>query len=305
MGHEGRLSPVELLRRVTFSLEQLAVQGLASGVVRGASAGLQAELPALDGQLRALIEDGVALLARLVEAAADKPPGTWTRTMAQGAVSGAVEELRRSMPGVDALSRELVERVNAWLERSSEAAALNSRELREPGARARELATGAVKGVVAELEAALPALSPMGAEVASQAGRGFVQGLGEALESRSGKFDEVLDEAGRRLVHAVVEQLDLELRALRSRTGLDVGGAVASMAERTAGATVRGASEELRRQVRATREAGQVPSLRSASREVTLGVLSALSERLFRPLAVMTGVGGVLALTAFTLTRRR
>ncbi|AGC43969.1 hypothetical protein MYSTI_02653 [Myxococcus stipitatus DSM 14675] len=305
MGHEGRLSPVELLRRVTFSLEQLAVQGLASGVVRGASAGLQAELPALDGQLRALIEDGVALLARIVEAVADKPPGTWTRTMAQSAVSGAVEELRRSMPGVDALSRELVERVNAWLDRSSEAAALHNRELREPGARARELATGAVKGVVKELETALPALSPMGAQVASQAGRGFIQGFGEALEARSETFDEVLDEAGRRLVHAVVEQLDQELRALRARTELDVGGAVASMAERTASATVRGASEELRRQVRATREAGQVPSLRTASREVTLGVLSALSERLLRPLAVMTGVGGALALTAFTLTRRR
>lgn len=304
MRHEGRLSPVELLRRVTLSLEQLAVQGLASGAVRGASEGLQAELPALDGQLRALIEDGVALLARLVQDAAERPPGAWTRSMAESAVAGAVDELRRSMPGVDALSRELIERMNAWLERSSEAAALRNRELREPGARAREMATGVVEGVVKELEHALPAVSPMGAEVASQAGRGFIQGLGEALESRSEKFDEVLDEAGRRLVHAVVEQLDLELRALRSRSQRDMGSAVASMAERTAVATVRGASEELRRQFRATRDAGG-PPLRVASREVTLGVLSALSERLRRPLAVMTGVGGVLALTAFTLARRR
>jgi len=305
MRHDGRLSPVELMRRLTLSLERIAAHGLTSGAIQGASEGLQAELPGLDGQLRELIQDVVALLAREVEEASERPPGTWSRSLAENAVKGVVAELRRSMPGADALSHELLERVNAWLDRSSRVAEQRQRELRQPGARARTLATGAVRGAVLELEHEMPVLAPIASEVASQAGRGLVEGLGTALEARAERFDEVLESAGRRFIHAVVEQLEMEVTARRESSDVDVGLVVATMAERTASATVRGASEELRRQLRATRDELGSPSLRGASREVALGVFSALSERLKVPLAIAAGAGGALMLTAFTLARRR
>ncbi|NTX39427.1 hypothetical protein HUA78_33825 [Myxococcus sp. CA033] len=305
MRHDGRLSPVELMRRLTLSLERIAAHGLTSGAIQGASEGLQAELPGLDGQLRQLIQDAVALLAREVEVAAERPRGSWSRSLVESAVQGVVAELRRSMPGADALSHDLLERVNGWLDHSAKAADQRQRELRQPGARARTLATGAVRGAVLELEHEMPVLAPIASEVASQAGRGLVEGLSTALDARTERLDEVLEQVGRRFIHAVVGQLELELKEHRERSDVDVGVVVATMAERTATATVRGASEELRRQLRTTRDELGNPSLRSASREVTLGVFSALSERLRMPLAVAMGAGGALMLTAFTLARRR
>ncbi|NTX53237.1 hypothetical protein [Myxococcus sp. CA039A] len=291
------------MRRLTLSLERIAAHGLTSGAIQGASEGLQAELPGLDGQLRQLIQDAVALLAREVEVAAERPRGSWSRSLVESAVQGVVAELRRSMPGADALSHDLLERVNGWLDHSAKAADQRQRELRQPGARARTLATGAVRGAVLELEHEMPVLAPIASEVASQAGRGLVEGLSTALDARTERLDEVLEQVGRRFIHAVVGQLELELKEHRERS--DVGVVVATMAERTATATVRGASEELRRQLRTTRDELGNPSLRSASREVTLGVFSALSERLRMPLAVAMGAGGALMLTAFTLARRR
>ncbi|MBZ4413681.1 hypothetical protein K8640_36195 [Myxococcus sp. XM-1-1-1] len=303
MRNGGWLSPVERVRRLALSLERLAAHGLASGAVSGATEGLQEELPALDGTLKELIQDTVLLLARTVHEANEHAPGAWTHTLAESAVRSAVEELRRSMPGVDLMSRELVERMNGWLERTAETEALRRRELRKPGARARTMATGAVRGAVKELEHDMEMVAPMAAHLASRAGQGLIEGLSHALEARSERLDEVLERAGRRFVHSVVEQLALELKARRE--GTDLGGAVAAMAERTAVATVRGASEELRRQGRAARDEHSGSSLRAASRDVTLGVLSALSEHLRRPFAVVAGTGGALMLTALTLKRWR
>ncbi|ATB35091.1 hypothetical protein CYFUS_000503 [Cystobacter fuscus] len=309
MSHERRLSPVELLRQLTLSVERLAAQGLASGAVRGATEELRAGHPELDGQLQAVFQDVLTLLERMVHEAAGRPvrpPEEWSRRVAEGAVRGAVEELRRSMPGVDAFSHEVLERLNRLLERSTRVAANRERELRMPGTRARIAAAGAVRGALGELHDAMPRLAPMAAGLSSQVGRGFVEGLGAKAREERDVFAAILERAGRGFIHALVEQLDTELRARWGVGEGKVGRVVEDRAEQVAAACVRGATGELLRQVRSlggSSSAGE--ALQRAGREVSSGILSALAEGLRKPFFAAAGASCALLLTALLVTRAR
>jgi hypothetical protein len=309
MSKEARLSPVELLRQLTLSVERLAAQGLASGAVRGATEELRAGLPALDGQLQAVFEDVLSLLERMAHEAAvrpARPPEEWSRLVAEGAVRGALEELRRSMPGVEVFTREAVEHLNQLLEDSTRIASGREKELRQPGARARLVAAGAVKGALRQLHDALPQLAPVVAALSSQVGRGFIEGLGSKAAEESAAFTVFLEHVGRSFVHALVEQLDTELRTRWGAEEGKVGRAVEDTAGQVAAACVRGATEELVRQVRSLgRSSSGEGALQRAGREVSSGILSALGESLRTPLVVAAGTGSALLLAVLLVTRWR
>jgi hypothetical protein len=309
MSKEARLSPVELLRQLTLSVERLAAQGLASGAVRGATEELRAGLPALDGQLQAVFEDVLTLLERMAHEAAARParpPEEWSRLVAEGAVRGAVEELRRSVPGAEVFSQELVARLNHLLERSAGVAASRERELRKPGTRARLAAAGAVQGALGQLHDSMPRLALVATELSSQVGRGFVEGVGAKAEEKREAFAAFLEHAARSFVHALVEQLDTELKARRSAMEGDMGRAAEELAEQVTAASVRGAAEELIRQLRPLRESSSGKGLlRRAGREVSSGILSALGEGLRKPFVVAAGAGSALLLVALLVTKTR
>jgi hypothetical protein len=177
--------PFEWLRGLALSLERLAAQGVASGAVRGAADELRAGVPDdLDAQVRALLQEGLTVLERLVgEAARSKgsPLGTWSRTTAEGAVRGAVEEVRRLVPDLQPTTQEIFARVNLWLDRSASEAAARAQEIRVPGDRMRIAAAGAVAGATEQLGVALPQLGAPAAEFAARVGRGFVRGAADEL----------------------------------------------------------------------------------------------------------------------------
>jgi hypothetical protein len=177
--------PVDWLRGLALSLERLAAQGVASGAVRGATEELRAGVPDdLDLQLRALIQDALTVVGRLVgEAAKAKtsPLESWSRTAAEGAVRGALEETRRLVPEMRPMNEELFARVRLWLDRSEAEAAAREHAIRSPGELARVAAAGAVAGATDQLGVAFPALADPAAEFASRVGRGVVRGAAEEL----------------------------------------------------------------------------------------------------------------------------
>jgi hypothetical protein len=179
--------PVEWLRGIALALERLAVQGVASGAVRGAADELRAGLPdELDARVRALLADGLTALERLAAEAAGPQDvgsrlGAWSRAAAEGAMRGAVEELRRLTPELRPTTQEVLTRVKLWLDRSAAEAAIRARVIREPGDQMRIAAQGAVAGATEQLSVALPQLAEPAAELAARVGRGFVRGTAEEL----------------------------------------------------------------------------------------------------------------------------
>ena len=177
--------PVDWLRGLALSLERLAAQGVASGAVRGATQEIRAGVPdELDGQLRALIQDALTVVGRLVgEAARSKasPLAAWSGSVGEGAVRGGIEEFRRLVPYAQPMNEELFAHVKAWLDRSETEAAVRTQAVRAPRDVARLAAAGAVAGVTDQLTAALPALAAPAAEFASRVGRGAVRGVAEEL----------------------------------------------------------------------------------------------------------------------------
>jgi hypothetical protein len=172
--------PFEWLRGLALSLERLAAQGVASGAVRGAADELKAGVPDdLDAQVRTLLQQGLTVLERLVDEAArsrGSPLGTWSRTTAEGAVRGAVEELRRLVPEMQPTTQELLVRVKQFLERSAAESEERAQVIHAPGDRVRIAAAGAVAGATEQLGVALPQLGAPAAEFAARVGRGFVRG---------------------------------------------------------------------------------------------------------------------------------
>jgi hypothetical protein len=179
------LNPVEWLRGVALSLERLAAQGVASGAVRGATEELRAGLPDdLDTEVRTVAEDVLTVLARLSAEAArarTSPLETWSTRAAAGAVRGAVEELRRLVPDMQATNQELIARLKLWLDRTSSEASARAQELHAPGEATRTAAAGAIRGATEQLTAALPVLAVPAAEFASKFGHALVQGTAEEL----------------------------------------------------------------------------------------------------------------------------
>jgi hypothetical protein len=177
--------PVEWLRDLAVSLERLAVEGVASGAVRGATDELRAGLPDdADEHLRTLLRDGLAVLERFLAEAAGSgtsPLAAWSRATAEGAVRGAVEELRRLAPELRPTTQEVLVRLKLWLDRSAAEAAARSQVIHSPGDRMRIAAAGATAGAAEELSAVLPQLATPAAEFASSVGRGFVRGAAGEL----------------------------------------------------------------------------------------------------------------------------
>jgi hypothetical protein len=177
--------PVDWLRGLALSLERLAAQGVASGAVRGATDELRARMPEdLDARVRAVLLDALTVLGRLTAeaASAEAPPfAAWSRTAAEGAVRGAVEELRRLQPEMEPTNRELIAHVRRWLERSQVEADERVQALRAPGVIARLAASGAVAGAAEQLRTALPQLAAPAGEFASRVGRDVVRGAAEEL----------------------------------------------------------------------------------------------------------------------------
>jgi hypothetical protein len=177
--------PVEWLRGFALSLERLAVQGVAGGAVRGAADELRAGVSQdLDAQVRTLLHEGLTVLERLVADAARSrasPLGAWSRSTAEGAVRGAVEELRRLVPELQPATQELLARVRRWLDRSALEAEARTQEIRAPGDRARIAAAGAVAGATDQLAVALPELATPATDFAARVGRGFVRGAAEEM----------------------------------------------------------------------------------------------------------------------------
>jgi hypothetical protein len=177
--------PVDWLRGLALSLERLAAQGVASGAVRGATQEIRAGVPEdLDVQLRALIQDALTVVGRLVGEAAKtrtSPLESWSRTAAEGAVRGAIEETRRLVPEMRPMNQELFARLKLWLDHSQTESAARTQAIHSPGEIARTAAQGAVAGVTDQLSAALPALATPAAEFASRVGRGAVRGVAEEL----------------------------------------------------------------------------------------------------------------------------
>ncbi len=177
--------PVDWLRGLALSLERLAAQGVASGAVRGATEELRAGVPEdLDVLVRALLQDALVVLGRLADEAArskSSPLSAWSRTVAEGAVRGAVEEARRLVPDLQPTTQELIGRVRLWLDRSQAEAAARAQAIRAPGDRARIAAAGAIAGATDQMIAAFPVLAEPAAEFASRVGSGAVRGAAEEL----------------------------------------------------------------------------------------------------------------------------
>jgi hypothetical protein len=176
---------VDWLRGVALSLERLAAQGVASGAVRGATEELRAGVPEeLDEQVRGMIADALVVIGRMADEAArskSSPLAAWSRSVGEGAVRGALEELRRLVPEMRPMNQELFTRVRQWLDRSESEAAARAHAIRSPGELARVAAAGAIAGVTDQLGVALPALAEPAAEFASRVGRGAVRGAAEEL----------------------------------------------------------------------------------------------------------------------------
>jgi hypothetical protein len=183
----GGAHPLEWLRGFALSVERLAAQGVASGALRGAADELRAGLPDdVSARVRTLLESGLTTLEHAVAAAAEtsSTPGSWSQATAEAVVRGTVEEFRRLIPELRPTTREVLERVKTWLERSASEAAARAQEIRAPGDRARIAAAGAISGALEKLSEELPRLAQPAADLAEQVGRALVRGSADELSQR-------------------------------------------------------------------------------------------------------------------------
>ncbi|MET0402410.1 MAG: hypothetical protein ABW123_08395 [Cystobacter sp.] len=312
MPTEPRAGPVELLRHLALSLERLVVQEAASGLVRGAADGLREEVPEIDGQLRAILQDALTVLGRLVHEAAERErvdPGEATRVLAASAMQGMLEVLEAEWQDGGMPLHGFVQRLNLLLDGVIDFAHSRSEEIRTPRERARAITEAIVDAAVERLHSSVPrfaeemrVLAPLGSEVAELTGRGLVTGLESKLQEDKEVLGELLHRAGHELGRGMAAGIREELASSPEQSIDALGSALESLAERTAAATVRGASGAL---VSAWREVPRNDgSVRRMSRDVTAGVLEALGEKLRRPLLTMAGAGGVMSLALLAVRWR-
>lgn len=281
MANERRMGPVEVFRNLALSLERMAAREAASSVVRGAADGLREEMPEVDGQLRALLQDALTVLGRMAHEAAERErvePGASAHTLAASAMQGMLDVLEREWQDGGMPLHAFVERLNRLLDEVVAFAHSRTDEIRSPGERAQAMAEGMVRAAVRELHESVPALAedmqtlaPLGAGIASQVGRGLVEGIESKFREDAAVLEGLLERAGRGLVRGVAAGLREELASTPWREALGRGG-----------------------------------TLRRASRELTGGVLEALGAGLRRPLLAVAGVGSALmALTVLSVRWRR
>ncbi|MDY7230179.1 hypothetical protein [Hyalangium rubrum] len=303
MGKE-RAGPMEALRNLALTLNRLAVREATSGAVRGAADGLRQELPEFDAQLRALLEDALTVLGRLVHQAAEREgqePGAAARTLATSAMQGALEVLEQEWQDGGMPLHSFVERLNRLLDEVVAFAHSRTEEIHSPGERAQAMARGVVTAAMEGLHGAVPTfaedarlLAPLGAEVASKVGQGLVEGVASKLQENSDPFEKLLERAGRGLVRGIAAGIREELASSPGASREALGASLETLVERSAAATVRGAGGALSQQWRRT------------SRELTNGALEALGTVLRRPLRVAVGAGSALvALSLLSMRWRR
>jgi hypothetical protein len=301
MSNERRQGPVELLRNLALSLERLAVHEAASGAVRGAAEGMRKEMPEIDGQLRALLQDALTVLGRMAHEAAEREevePGAAAHALAASAMQGMLEVLEREWQDGGLPLHAFVERLNRLLDGVAEFARFRTDEIRTPRERAAAMTEAMVEAMAKQLHEEVPALAedlrllaPVGAELASRVGRGFVEGIESKLQEDSEVLVGLLGRAGRELVRGVAAGIREELASSPAASGEALGASLETLAERTAAATVRGVSSE--------------GKPRRLTRELVEGALEALGEGLSRPLIAVASAGSLMALAVLSVRWRR
>jgi hypothetical protein len=315
MASERRVGPVEVLRNLALSIERLAAREAATGVVRGAAEGLREELPEpIEGQLRALLQDALTVLGRMAHEAAERErvdPGAAAHTLAASAMKGAIEVLEQEWQNGGMPLHAFIDRLNRLFDGLVEFARSRTDEIRAPGHRAQAMAEGVVQAATQQLHEAVPgltedlrSLAPIGAEIASQIGRGLVAGIESKLRENSGAFEGLIERAGRELVRGLAAGIREELASNPAASGAALEASLEKLAERSAAATIRGASQALSSQTRPLRDSlRREGALRQASREIVGGMLEAIGAGLRRPLLAVAGAGS--ALVALTLLSAR
>ncbi|RKH63830.1 hypothetical protein [Corallococcus aberystwythensis] len=315
MGIAGRKGPIEALRNLTLSLQQLAATEIATGVVRGTADGIRKEVPEIDGQLHTLLQDVLTVLGRLAHEAAKREHGEpvdATHALAEAAMEGALKALEREWNEGGLPLHGLMVRLNHLFDEVVSFAHSRTDEIRTPGERAQVMAQGVVKAATEQLHDSLPGimedargLAPLGEEVASKVGRGLVEGVEGKLREDSGLLLGLVERAGQGLVRGVAAGVREELAASPAASGEALGHALEALAERAAFATVRGAGSALTQEELHWREAPRNQDLlRRTSREITAGALEALGARLRRPLLALAGVGSALVALTVLSSRR-
>ena len=316
MAKEQRGGPVQSLRALALTLERLAAREAVSGAVSGVAEGLRKEAPELDGQLRTLLQDLLTVLGRLAHEAAEREhlsPSDTAQAMAGAAMQGALDVLEREWQDGGMPLQAFVERLNRVLDGVMEFAFSRADEIRAPGDRAAEMTRGVMKAAVEQLNDSLPVfadearkLIPYGEEVAEKVGRGVVAGMGSRLQEDSDALVGLLERAGRGLVRGLAAGLREELASTSLPSAEAMGARLESLAERTAAATVRGAGGALEAQGRRFRDAlRRDGALRGLGRELTGGVLEALSAGLRKPLVAAAGAGSALVALSVLAVRWR
>jgi hypothetical protein len=208
---------------------------------------------------------------------------------------------------------DFIARLNRMLDEVAEFAHSRSDALRAPADRARAMAEGVVQAATQQLHEAMPgltedlrSLAPVGAEIASQIGRGLVAGIESKLREDSGVLVGLIERAGRELVRGLAAGIREELACNPAVSGEALGASIEKLAERSAAATVRGASQALSSQTRPLRVAlKQEGTLRQASREIVGGMLEAIGAGLRRPLVTVAGAGSALVVLSLLSARWR
>jgi hypothetical protein len=222
----------------------MAAREAASGVVRGAAEGMRAELPELDAQLRALLQDLLTVLGRLAREAAEREhlePGAAAHAVAAEAMQGVLEVLEREWQDGGMPFHSFVERLNHLLDEVMSFARSRADEIRAPGERAEAMTEGMVRAAVRELREALPSLAEEVKGLTTDlsavegllehAGRGLARGLAAGLREElrhSPVRQGGLRQASRELTSGVMEALGASLRRpLLALTG--VGSALVAL----------------------------------------------------------------------------
>ncbi|MGE6760506.1 hypothetical protein ACQKGO_20985 [Corallococcus interemptor] len=316
MAIAGHTGPMEALRNLILSLQRLAASEVAVGVTRGIADGIREEVPDTGGQMHLLLQDTLTALERLAHEAATRPPGAAAGAahgLAAAAMEGALESLEREWRDGGLPLHAFMTRINRLFDELEGFAHSRTDEIRMPGERAQAMARGVVKAATEQLHDSLPAiledargLSPLGEEVATRVGRGLVEGVESKLREDSGLLLELVERAGQGLVQGLAAGLHEELATNPRASTEALGASLASLAEGTAAATIRGAGGALAQE--ATRW-GDAPRrhelLRRTSREITAGALEALGAQLKRPLWALAGAGSALVALTVLSSRRR
>jgi len=267
-----------MLRHLALSLERLVAHEAASGLVRGAADGLREEMPELDRQLRTVLQDALIVLGRLVHDAAEREraePGAATQALAASVMQGMLDVLEREWQDGGMPLHGFVQRLNLLLDGVIDFAHSRAEEIRTPRERAHAITESIVDAAVGRLHSSVPrfaeemrVLAPLGSEVASMTGRGLVAGIESKLREDEDALGGLLHRAGWELGRGMAAGIREELASSPATSINALGTALETLAERTAAATVRGAS----------------------------GALVALGERLRGPLLAVVSAGGLMTL---------